>query len=315
MLQCRRKSTNKLYQSYINKWESFCDRRNVNFLSASVVNGLNFLQELYDNPVYRGYSALATARSALSSVLVVDYNNSLIRFGEHPFVKQWMKGVENIRPSSCRYTEIWDPDVVLNMFKNDSWSPASALSNVVLAKKLVMLLLLCTDNRGQLIVSLSLDKMIVREDQFIFKLEKSDLKQGRRGYKPELVKIRAFVDCDLCPVVHLKEYLSRTEHVRGDQKKVFLISRKPFTPVSRDTVSRWVSDVFCSAGINTEIFGPGSTRAAAGSKASRKGVPMDSILAKGGWSQTSTFARFYNKEVKAAEQDHDVFSKTVLSLE
>ena len=313
MLGARRASTNKLYDGYLNLWHKFCIDNNINFLCATVVDGLTFLQQLKDDiSVKRQYSALATARSAVSSVLNVNHNNCFIKFGEHPFVKQWMKGVEKEMPPKCRYLDIWDPDVVLNMFKNENWSPIDILSDSMLAKKLMMLLLLCTDNRGQLIVSLSLNNMVRKEDMIIFKLESSDLKQGRRGYVPELIKIKPFVDKDLCPVSHLNEYLSRTQHIRKKEDKVFLISRKPYNPVSRDTVSRWTSEVLRSAGIDIDIFSAGSTRAAAGSKANRKGVAMDTILKRGGWSQSSTFGRFYNKEVRS--EDHDGFSDAVLSL-
>ena len=70
--------------------------------------------------------------------------------------------------------------------------------------------------------------------------------------------------------------------------------------------------MLCAAGIDVNIFSAGSTRAAAGSKADRKGVSMDTILKKGGWSQASTFGRFYNKQVRM--NDIDNFSDAVLSL-
>ena len=222
-----------------------------------------------------------------------------------------MKGVEKEMPPTPKYLDIWDPDIVLKMFKTKDWMMEN-LSLLKLSMKVVMLLLLCTDNRGQLITALSLDKMTRKDDMIIFKLEISDLKQGRRKYIPELIKIKPYFDKDLCPYVHLEEYLKRTQHIRGTETKIFLISRKPYTRVSRDSVSRWTSDVLCAAGIDVNIFSAGSTRAAAGSKADRKGVSMDMILKKGGWSQASTFGRFYNKEVRVNPNDN--FSDAVLSL-
>ena len=313
MLGSRRVSTNKLYSGYLNLWMEFCEKMGFNYLSGTLADGLAFLQELKDDKeIKRQYSALATARSAVSSVLSVNYNNCLLKFGEHPFVKQWMKGVEKEMPPTPKYLDIWDPDTVLKMFKTEDWKIEN-LSLLKLSKKTVMLLLLCTDNRGQLITSLSLAKMAKKDDMIIFKLDSSDLKQGRRNYVPELIKIKPFVgDKDICPKQHLEEYLRRTQHIRGTETKIFLISRKPYSPVSRDTVSRWTSDVLCSAGIDVNIFSAGSTRAAAGSKADRKGVSMDTILKKGGWSQASTFGRFYNKQVRL--NDDDNFSEAVLSL-
>ncbi|KAJ8909800.1 hypothetical protein NQ315_015320 [Exocentrus adspersus] len=49
------------------------------------------------------------------------------------------------------------------------------------------------------------------------------------------------------------------------------------------------------SGIDTGQFKPHSTRHAATSAAFRKGISMDIICKAAGWSQTSTFARFYNR--------------------
>ena len=53
---------------------------------------------------------------------------------------------------------------------------------------------------------------------------------------------------------------------------------KPFSPVSRDTISRWVKTIMPRAGIDTTKFKPHSTRAASTSAASRNAVPLENIL-------------------------------------
>ncbi|GFO41893.1 histone-lysine N-methyltransferase SETMAR [Plakobranchus ocellatus] len=52
------------------------------------------------------------------------------------------------------------------------------------------------------------------------------------------------------------------------------------------------------AGIDVTIFTAHSTRAASTSKALKAGVPLTTIMSVAGWSQSSTFARFYKKDVK-----------------
>ena len=67
---------------------------------------------------------------------------------------------------------------------------------------------------------------------------------------------------------------------------------KPFKPVSRDTISRWVKNVLEKAGINTKIFGAHSTRAAATSAAKSANKSINTIMDAAGWSSESTFESF-----------------------
>ncbi|GFS05193.1 reverse transcriptase/ribonuclease h/methyltransferase [Elysia marginata] len=51
------------------------------------------------------------------------------------------------------------------------------------------------------------------------------------------------------------------------------------------------------SGIDTNVFGAHSIRGAASTAAASDGVPIDKILSTAGWSNASSFARFYHKEV------------------
>ena len=115
MLRARRASSNALYKTYLDKFCDFCCTHNINPLTCSVPKALEFLSVLFDDSTHRGSSALGTARSALSSVIILPDN---AKFGDDLYVKMFMKGVKAIRPSEPRYLESWDPDTVLDMFKN-----------------------------------------------------------------------------------------------------------------------------------------------------------------------------------------------------
>ena len=65
------------------------------------------------------------------------------------------------------------------------------------------------------------------------------------------------------------------------------------------------------AGIDTTIFKSHSTRAASSSAASAAGVPLDEILSQGGWSNCSTFKRFYHKPVAKNPEYAEAILKTV----
>ena len=73
-------------------------------LSATIEDGVNFLAELYEDG--SGYSALNTAKSALSTTLdVIKCVTDSESFGTHPLVSRFMKGVFETRPSLPRYGE------------------------------------------------------------------------------------------------------------------------------------------------------------------------------------------------------------------
>ena len=49
------------------------------------------------------------------------------------------------------------------------------------------------------------------------------------------------------------------------------------------------------ANIDVTMFAPGSTRGASSSNAYLSGVPIEEICAKAGWSNASTFVRWYKR--------------------
>ena len=171
-----------------------------------------------------------------------------------------------------------------------------------------MLVSLVSAQRGQTIHYLNRDDMISSEASITFMLKKP-IKQSKPGVKPLVVKFSLYpVDPSICVVTTSRAYLARTIDKRGDNKQLFISFLKPFKPVSRSTISRWIKVVMCKSGINVELFRPHSTRAAATSKASESSVPLDQILATAGWSSSSTFAKFYHKPIGA----NDSFAASIL---
>ena len=76
--KARRESTKRLYGTYLGKWTAYCRQRDIDPVHPGVVQAINFLQSLIDEPnTTRGYSAVATARSTLSSVVVLESETPL----------------------------------------------------------------------------------------------------------------------------------------------------------------------------------------------------------------------------------------------
>ena len=77
-----------------------------------------------------------------------------------------------------------------------------------------------------------------------------------------------------------------------ESKKQLLSYVRPHKPVSKDTVARWCKTVTRSAGIDTKVFGPHSSRSASTSKAHASGLQLNDIIKATGWTNEKTF---YNK--------------------
>ena len=104
--QSRRSSITKRYDNYIGKWKEFCCERGIDPISTSLDQPIEFLTKVFESRV--GYSSAGTARSALSSVLII----------KHPLVQRFMKGIFNLRSTLPRQFAVWDPDIVLDYLSN-----------------------------------------------------------------------------------------------------------------------------------------------------------------------------------------------------
>ncbi|XP_015758759.1 PREDICTED: uncharacterized protein LOC107338024 [Acropora digitifera] len=70
-----REGTSKQYHTYLKRWRQCYDDKDIALFQPGVHNGVEFLVSL--NKAGLGYSAVNTARSALSSLLILENNKSL----------------------------------------------------------------------------------------------------------------------------------------------------------------------------------------------------------------------------------------------
>ena len=123
------------------------------------------------------------------------------------------------------------------------------------------------------------------------------LKHTKPGQHQEPTELVAYQDKSLCVVETIRQYISITEPLRDKAESKLLISfQKPHRAVSKDTVARWVKSTLANAGINVTPFATHSTRAASTSYSINKaGLSLAQVLKAIGWTNASTFAKFYNK--------------------
>ena len=131
-------------------------------------------------------------------------------------------------------------------------------------------------------------------------------KQDRAGHANSKVFVPTFPDNRLLdPKRALYEYLKRTDKLRGTDSdkecKLFLSINKPNKPVSCQTISTWIVKTIKMAykqqkreisnvkGHSTRCIGP--------SWALFKGASMKNVLDSADWSKSTTFTKFYLKNV------------------
>ena len=286
-----RSGTAKQYRTYLSRWESYCDERNIDKLQPGIENALDFLTDLFHSVI--GYSTINTARSALSTVIVMP-NGS--KFGEHPVVCRFLKGVFELRPSLPKYTEIWDVAKVLEYLK--TLSPAKELSLKMLTKKVTMLLCLLTGQRCQTVHSFDIRYIQQLPDKFRIAVREL-LKHTKPGKHQEPFSFTAFsLDKRLCIVEYLSAYISKTEKLRGTNNTRLLISYiKLHKPVSKSTVARWIKSVLRQSGIDVSRFSAHSCRSASTSFTKQSRLNLIEIMKSAGWSNARTFAAYYEKPI------------------
>lgn len=280
-------------------------QREINIIRPPIEIVIEFLTQLFEQGL--SYSAINTARCALSQFIVWKGSCTV---GAHPWVIRFLKGVYNLRPPMPRYVDTWDADALLRVLRR--MTPVSKLSLMDLTLKTVTLVALLLAARSQTITCLKLNNMTRSRAKFCFVIGTSELKQSRPGYNPPLIELKAYaVDKALCVYRALEEYIERTKQLRGNEDTLFISYVKPHKKVTSSTISRWVKTMMARAGIDVTIYKAHSIRAASASRAWKAGGPLQEILTTAGWSSKSTFAKYYNKNIRKPTQ----MAQKVLNLD
>ena len=127
--------TKKCYSPYIKDWFAFCKHKNIDIQSAikDTKVGIDFLTYLF-RVKKLGYSAVNTARSALSTIIETGNSET---FGKQPLVSRLLKGMFRERPALPRYTVTYDANIVLKFLRS---IPLENITIKQLTQKVVTLL-------------------------------------------------------------------------------------------------------------------------------------------------------------------------------
>ena len=261
---------------------------------------IEFLTQLFGDNL--SYSAINTAKSAVCSVNIM----SNIALGKHPSVIRFMKGVFNLRPNLPKNTCIWDINQLLDWVRKKS--PVKFLSLKDLTFKLTALIAILSGQRAQTMNLIKLENIVKTKDGLVINITEK-VKQSKPGKHVKPISLGSYPpDRRVCVVTVYKEYLKRTKLLRKDSNSLLISYIKPYKEVNVSTISRWLRTIMVQAGIDMNMFTPGTTRSASVSAAHRAQVPLNTILKTGGWFVHNTFNKFYNKDIV----DINKYSKAIL---
>lgn len=291
-------TTLRQYDITWKKWWIFCISRSWNPLKLSHSLIVEFLCDLFSSGASSG--TINSSRSALAVALSPD-------LGQNPIIKRFCKGVYNMRPSAPRYTSTWDPSTVLTYLS--SLTPNEEISLEQLSIKLITLLALITAHRMQTFSLIQVQNVVHRSSSVEIKVPSHIKTSGKGRLQPVLVLPYFQQNPSVCAASTLTCYLLRTAELRSGDR-LFISFKRPHSPVSSQTLGRWVKRVLSASGIDTAQFSAHSTRHAATSAAYRAGVSLNVIRNTAGWtSHSETFARFYNRPLVEPE----AFASSILN--
>ena len=192
----------------------YCETHNIDSLNADVTDGVEFLSYLFYNSTIQ-YSALNTARSALSTI--IPEKNGLT-FGKQPIVKRLMKGIFRERPALPKYTVTYDVDIVFNYIL--SLPKPGDINLKELSIRVATLMCILAGQRSQTISNLRTNYICPSEQKIIFPIP-TLLKQTRPGFHQAPLEFSSHEDLRICPVHNIKTYIEKTKSLRGIEEGFF----------------------------------------------------------------------------------------------
>ena len=245
-------------------------------------------------------SYLNSARSALSFFCLDSQ-----QLGSNLYILRLFKFFYLKRPLRAKYVTFWPVSSVINFLK--VWHPFDELSLKELTLKTLALVALSSSDRGQTLHLMNIKDMEYEEEHINF-IIRSRLKTTKRVLRPKIVKCVCTENAQLNVASYVAHYIEVTKQFRGSNDSQLFLSWKTHKPVSKQTISRWLTTVLDLAGIDTSKFQGHSFRGAGLSKAYNKGASLASIMAAGNWKSVNTFKSFY-----CAPSDSSTIGQLILS--
>ena len=314
----RRDSTREAYNSRLAGYFSWCESHGVDPRSASLTDVADFLITLFDKGLLvstiRGYrSAIAAIHTGFPDGSSMSTTPSLTGLVRAFFLE---------RPPKRKLLPAWSLPRVLEALAKAPFEPLAEASLRDVTIKTVFLMAIASGQRRSALHALSAAPGHIRWERggvrlipnpsYVAKNQTASSKPVEIFIQPLSAHSSVSEDKVWCPVRALKYYWSRTKDRRsGDQ--LFMITKEPFSPASRDVISKWIVAAIQAAG--PSALSPGvtprahDTRSISASWALFSGVSVKEIQQAAYWQTPNSFISFYLRDVPAAEPS---FSRAAL---
>ena len=310
----RRPTTSKTYNSRLAKFSEWSEAQSVSPLDASLEEVCAFFVHLFDSG--RQVSTIRNYRSAISAVHNGFQDGSSI--GSNPVISDLLKGMFNKRPPARRLAPSWSINDVLQSLTVPPFEPLHRAPLDALTLKTVFLIAAASARRRSEIHALSIKPGFTRfspagvhllPDPAFLSKNQSILFTPDPIFLPDMSEGSSIREDKLvCPVRALKWYIDKTKHLRTSEA-LFILPRAPYSPASKDTISRWIVSLIAKHAKPGESIRAHDVRAHASSTAWFRGVPLLDIMKAAAWKTPSSFVSTYLTNVISAE---GVFATSVL---
>ena len=296
----------------------WCHRRKVNPVSAPLTVIANFLIYLFSEKEYQ-ISTIKGYRSVISNTLKFKTGN---RIGSNPVLSELIRSFELQRPVQRSLTPKWDLSWVLVCLQKAPYEPLHKVSKLHVTLKTAFLLALVTAKRCSEIHALAMDSEHLRFNQsdgsvslmvqsgFLAKNQLPSVCQDPIVI-PNLAHIsnREHPDRLLCLIRALKFYLKMTKPYHQNRTRLFL-PIKGKQDISKSFVLRWICysielayRKFTRKDFPFLKIKAHEVRALFSSWAFSNKVLLNEILKAAVWNQSSTFAKFYLRDMSQQLQN------------
>ncbi|KAJ8024145.1 hypothetical protein HOLleu_36791 [Holothuria leucospilota] len=294
----RRRSTITTYDSRLEKFFDWAEHHSVDPLEAPVNALCSFFVSLFDEG--KQVSTIKNYRSAIASVHSGFSDGSTV--GSNQTILTLLKGMFNKRPPRRRLAPSWSINEVLSSFSSSPYEPIQNSPLDALTKKTIFLVAAASSRRRSEIHALSVKPGFIRftpDGVHLLPNPSFLAKNQSESFSPDHIFLPSMSttssvreDRFICPVRALKWYIEKTKSIRKSDA-LFLIPRSPYTPASKDTISRWLVEIIAPFAAPDDSPKAHDVRAHASSIAWFRGVPLQDIMRAASWKTPSTFVASY----------------------
>ena len=307
MVESRRLSTRKVYQSRWSVFRKWCKDNSITSSRPTIPKIADFLTWLH-----KSRKLSPTSVKGYRSMLASVFHSILPEISSSRFLKDLVKGVENRAVKRQITPPTWDLIKVLNSLRLPPYEPLEQASLRDLSKKTLFLLALATAKRvgelqalsniihrqGQHMVLSYLPEFIAKTESLANPLPRTfvlkSLKDFVGGSQDELL---------LCPVRALEIYLERMEAVVNRPRSLFLSPRKTMNAMSKNAMSFFIRETISQGDPSASKKRTHDIRGLSSSYSFWKNKSLAKVLEYTSWKSNTVFTSFYLKDIAHSQGD------------